>query len=115
MQTETESLAEKRCIPCRGDVPPMDPAAAEGFLRQLSPEWKVVGNHHLERTLHFSDFAGALGFAGRIGEIAEREGHHPDLHISYGRLGVQVWTHKINGLTLSDFILAAKIDKAAVS
>jgi len=115
MTPPEESLSDKRCVPCKGDVPPMTLGAAKAFLQQLSPEWKIVEERRLERIFHFPDFANALRFADRIGEIAEQEGHHPDLHVGYGRLTVQIWTHKIDGLTLSDFILAAKVDKAATT
>ena len=79
------------------------------LLEQLN-QWEAVENHHLKRTFTFEDFVSALGFVNRIGEIAEAEGHHPDLYLAWGRVGVEIWTHKINGLSESDFILAAKID-----
>ena len=103
-------LANRTCVPCRGGVPPLSPEAASELLRQLSSDWKVVANHHLERDFKFPDFVTALAFVNRVGEIAEREGHHPDLHLAWGKVKVVIWTHKIDGLTESDFILAAKID-----
>jgi len=72
--------------------------------------WQVVNDHHLEKSYSFPDFKTALDFVNRVGEIAEQEGHHPDLYLSWGKVGVKTWTHKIDGLTESDFILAAKID-----
>jgi 4a-hydroxytetrahydrobiopterin dehydratase len=77
------------------------------------PQWSVAGDHHIERNFSFPDFKSALDFVNRIGAIAEEQGHHPDVTLSWGRVGVQIWTHKINGLTESDFILAAKIDQSA--
>jgi 4a-hydroxytetrahydrobiopterin dehydratase len=77
------------------------------------PEWKVVREHHVARTFPFPDFKKALRFANKIGALAEEEGHHPDLCVSWGKLGVQIFTHKVGGLTESDFILAAKIDRLA--
>ena len=102
------SLSEKHCVPCRGGVPPLAGAELERLTREL-PGWRVVDGHHLERTFVFPDFRTALDFVNRAGAIAEEEGHHPDLLLSWGRVEVQIWTHKIDGLTESDFILAAKI------
>ena len=105
-------LAEKTCIPCRGGVPPLHGAELEGLKAQTGG-WDVVNEHHLQKTYTFPDFVKALEFVNRVGGIAEEQGHHPDLHLSWGRVGVEIWTHKINGLTESDFILAAKIDRVA--
>lgn len=83
-------------------------------LRDLSlqtPEWRVVDGHHIERDFGFSNFREALDFTNEVGELAEGEGHHPDIYLAWGKVGVKIWTHKINGLTESDFILAAKIDR----
>ncbi len=102
-------LASKHCVPCRGGVPPLDAEAIRPLAAQV-PQWRVVENHHLERTFEFPDFASALGFTVRVGELAEQEGHHPDLHLSWGEVRIEIWTHKIDGLTESDFILAARID-----
>ena len=102
-------LAQKKCVPCRGGVPPLCAEEVQPLLEQLN-QWEAVENHHLKRTFTFEDFVSALGFVNRIGEIAEAEGHHPDLYLAWGRVGVEIWTHKINGLSESDFILAAKID-----
>ena len=104
------SLAEKHCVPCRGGVPPLAGADLDR-LRAEIPEWQVVDGHHLLRTFTFPDFRTALDFVNRAGAIAEEEGHHPDLLLSWGKVEVKTWTHKIDGLTESDFILAAKIDK----
>ena len=75
--------------------------------------WSAINNHHLERELKFADFAGALDFAIEVGELAEVEQHHPDIHLSWGKVRIEIWTHKIDGLTESDFVLAAKIDQLA--
>jgi 4a-hydroxytetrahydrobiopterin dehydratase len=103
-------LAEKHCVPCRGGVPPLNGAQIDALLPQV-PGWSVAGEHHLARTYAFPDFVTALAFVNRVGEIAEQEGHHPDLYLSWGKVEVRIWTHKIDGLTESDFILAAKIDR----
>lgn len=103
-------LAEKNCIPCRGGVPALKGEELAVLARQL-PEWQVVDEHHLRRSFKFSDFRSALDFVNRVGELAEQQGHHPDLFLVWGRVDVTTWTHKINGLTESDFILAAKINR----
>jgi 4a-hydroxytetrahydrobiopterin dehydratase len=102
-------LAAKHCVPCRGGVPPLERDGIIPLLNQLDG-WDVVNDHHLAKSYEFPDFATALAFVDRIGALAEEQGHHPDLHLSWGRVGVEIWTHKINGLTESDFVLAAKID-----
>ena len=105
-------LAEQTCVPCRGGVPPMEAAEADRLLARLDDGWQVVETHHLERAYEFPDFARALAFVNAIGAIAEEQGHHPDVHLSWGRVAVEIWTHKIDGLTESDFVLAAKFDRA---
>ena len=106
------SLADKTCVPCRGGVPPMPWPEVQEFLQQLKPGWHVNPQGHLERLYQFPDFAQALEFVNKVGAIAEAEGHHPDLYLSWGKCKVEVWTHKIGGLTESDFYLAAKTDRA---
>ena len=103
-------LAAKTCVPCRGGVPPLQGPELEKLQREL-PHWRVVDEHHLERAFEFRDFKTALDFTNRIGQLAEEQGHHPDIHLAWGKVTVLVWTHKINGLTESDFVLAAKIDR----
>ena len=105
-------LSEKTCVPCRGGMPPL---TAEQ-IKPLSAEvehWHVISGHHIEREFKFPDFKSALNFTNKVGAIAEEQGHHPDIYLAWGKVAVKVWTHKIDGLTESDFILAAKIDKAA--
>ena len=103
-------LSEKTCIPCRGGVPPLTATEIEPLCQQ-TPDWIVANNHHIQREFRFPDFAAALRFVNQVGELAEQQGHHPDLHLAWGKVEVKVWTHKIDGLTESDFILAAKIDQ----
>jgi 4a-hydroxytetrahydrobiopterin dehydratase len=103
-------LARKHCVPCRGGVPPLAGEALAELQRRL-PSWKVIEEHHLEKSFPFPDFAKALAFVVRIGAVAEEEGHHPDIGLSWGKVDVKIYTHKIAGLTESDFILAAKIDE----
>jgi len=103
-------LASKTCVPCRGGVPPLKGNALEDLQKQVSG-WSVVNEHHITKTFQFPDFRGALTFVNQVGELAEQQGHHPDILLSWGKAEVTTWTHKINGLTESDFILAAKIDR----
>lgn len=105
-------LAGKNCVPCRGGVPPLRGEEIEPLLTQVSG-WRVVNEHHLEKDYAFPDFQTALDFVNQAGGIAEEQGHHPDIFLSWGKAGIKIWTHKIDGLTESDFILAAKIDELA--
>jgi 4a-hydroxytetrahydrobiopterin dehydratase len=103
-------LADQTCQPCRGDVPPLTPEAIAPLAAQI-PQWEVVRGHHLRREYTFPDFATALVFVNRIGIEAERYGHHPDLELAWGRVGVTMYTHKIDGLAEADFVMAAKIER----
>jgi len=105
-----EDLARKKCIPCTAGTPPLKGAALQPFSKQLGEGWKVVEEHHLEKEYTFKNFKQALEFTNKIGRIAEEEGHHPDILLSWGKVKVILWTHKINGLSESDFIMAAKCD-----
>ncbi len=103
-------LAERQCVPCRGGVPPLKGDEIEKLSTQL-PEWQVVNEHHLQKTYKFKDFGETLAFVKLVGELAEQQGHHPDICFGWGKADITLWTHKIDGLTESDFVLAAKIDK----
>ena len=107
-------LAQKSCVPCRGGVPPLQGEELAAFARQV-PGWTVVDGHHITREIAFPDFQTALGFTNQVGELAESEGHHPDISLAWGKVGIKIWTHKIDGLTESDFVLAAKIDRLHAS
>ncbi len=104
-------LSKKSCIPCRGGIPPLKGEELLSFLNKLKPGWEVVEEHHIKKTFTFPNFITALAFTNQIGDLAEREGHHPDINLTYGKVEVMLWTHKIDGLSESDFILAAKIDE----
>jgi 4a-hydroxytetrahydrobiopterin dehydratase len=104
-----EDLASQTCVPCRGGVPPLNGAELQQVLQQV-PQWKAVNEHHLTRAFTFPDFKQALAFVNRVGELAEQQGHHPDILLTWGKAEITLWTHKIDGLTRSDFIMAAKID-----
>jgi 4a-hydroxytetrahydrobiopterin dehydratase len=104
-------LAEKRCIPCQGGVPPLEGAELAVLQEELGGGWRVVDEHHLEKEYHFPDFRDALAFTNRIGALAEEQFHHPDIHLAWGKTRLTIWTHKIDGLTESDFVFAAKADE----
>lgn len=103
-------LATKQCVPCRGGVPPLKGKELAELHNQV-PRWDVIDEHHIVRTFTFPDFRQALDFVNRVGELAEQQGHHPDILLAWGKAEITLWTHKINGLTESDFIMAAKIDR----
>lgn len=105
------TLAEKECVPCKGGVPGLEGEELNRMARELGGGWRVIDGHHLEKEYKFPDFRQALAFTNRVGELAETQGHHPDIYLTWGKVKLQVWTHKINGLTESDFILAAKADR----
>ncbi len=105
-------LANEVCLPCRGGVLPLTRDQIEHLLASLGGDWRVVEEHHLGKLYEFENFARALELVNRIGAIAEEQNHHPDLYLSWGRVEVKVWTHKINGLAKADFVLAAKCDAA---
>ena len=103
-------LAAKTCVPCRGGVPPLKGEELTGLQKQVDG-WNIIEEHHITKTFTFPDFRGALEFVNRVGELAEERGHHPDILLAWGKVDITTWTHKINGLTESDFVLAAKIDQ----
>ena len=107
---EILSLHEKKCVPCEGGIPPLNSTDIESLISQLDDCWEVVEQHHLQRTWSFEDFATALQFVNQAGNLCEQEFHHADFELGWGRVKVIIWTHKIDGLTESDFVLASKID-----
>jgi 4a-hydroxytetrahydrobiopterin dehydratase len=106
------ALAGETCVPCRGGVPPLTSEEIAPLLRELGNGWQVMNAHHLEKEFKFPDFAQALAFTNRVGAIAEEAGHHPDIYLGWGKVRITIWTHKIDGLSRSDFVLAAKLDQA---
>lgn len=106
----SESLADKRCVPCRGGVPPLTTEKIKLFLSQLDG-WDVSDDHHLSKSYTFPDFATALAFVNRVGCEAEEQRHHPDVWLAWGKVRLDIWTHKIDGLSESDFVLAARCDR----
>lgn len=104
-------LADKKCLSCAGGGTPLARPAIQDLQTQLHESWRVVDEHHLARDFDFPDFAQALAFTNAIGAVAEQEDHHPDLLLAWGKVGVTIFTHSIEGLSEADFILAAKIDR----
>lgn len=103
-------LAQQKCVPCSGGVPPLEPQRIEELLPQLDA-WRMNEHGHLARAYRFADFRAAFDLVSRISELAEQEGHHPDIRFGWGYVDIEMWTHAIDGLSESDFILAAKIDR----
>jgi 4a-hydroxytetrahydrobiopterin dehydratase len=110
--TGRQSLAERHCKPCKGNIPPMKSDDLARYHKELGESWNVIGEHHLEKEFKLKDWQEAVFLTDKIAELADQEDHHPDVVLSYGKVKVSLWTHKIDGLSENDFILAAKIDKA---
>ncbi len=109
--SQADDLASRECVPCRGGTPPVAAAERDRLHARLDPGWSILDGRRLAREFRFPDFAAALAFTNRVGEIAATQNHHPDIALAWGRAGVTIWTHVIDGLTENDFILAAKIDR----
>ncbi len=105
------NLAQKDCVPCRGGMSPLKVDEITKLLTELGDNWEAINEHHLKKGFKFPDFRTALDFTNKVAEIAEKQDHHPDIYLSWGKVEITIWTHKINGLTESDFILAAKISE----
>ncbi len=104
-------LASQQCVPCRGGIPPLTRAEIEPLRARVGTGWDVIDDHHLSRLYAFKNLREALDFVNRVGEMAEEQRHHPDILLAWGKARVEIWTHKIDGLTESDFVFAAKCDR----
>jgi 4a-hydroxytetrahydrobiopterin dehydratase len=104
-------LSRQKCTPCQGGVEPLKGQDIDELFKQLSEGWQVIDEHHLEKSYKFKNFVQALDFVNKIGALAEEQGHHPDIFLAWGKVKITLWTHKIDGLHKSDFIMAAKIDR----
>jgi 4a-hydroxytetrahydrobiopterin dehydratase len=107
----SSSLADRKCVPCRGDTPPLKGEMLRKFHIELGDHWEVTNEQRLDRTYKFKNFRQALDFTICVGEVAESINHHPDIYLSWGQVKLTLWTHKIGGLSEADFILAAKADR----
>ena len=103
-------LAKLQCVPCKGGVPALKGNDLLNLLKKLNHDWQVMDEHHLEKEYRFKNFRDALAFTVSVGELAEAQGHHPDIYLAWGKVKLTVWTHKIDGLTESDFIFAARAE-----
>ncbi|MCE5325238.1 MAG: 4a-hydroxytetrahydrobiopterin dehydratase [Planctomycetaceae bacterium] len=104
------SLADRECVPCKGGTPPLQGEEIEQLQEQLGGEWEVVDSKRLTKSWKFKDFRQALDFTIEVGALAEQTGHHPDIHLGWGKVTIELTTHKIGGLSEADFVMAAKID-----
>lgn len=105
------SLRDERCEACTGATPRLDAIEVEALRLELHPDWSVTsGGMRLRRDVRVADFAAALALSVRCGMVAEAQGHHPDLTVAWGRLGIELWTHAVGGLTRTDLVLAAHLD-----
>ncbi|MEK7583555.1 MAG: 4a-hydroxytetrahydrobiopterin dehydratase [Patescibacteria group bacterium] len=109
-------LASQKCVPCEGGTPPLESARVDELAKQINPAWAIVpatatDAMRIRRNFKFKNFVEAMKFVNRVAELAEAEGHHPDLHIFYNKVLIELWTHAVSGLSENDFILAAKIDQ----
>jgi 4a-hydroxytetrahydrobiopterin dehydratase len=109
-ENQTCSLANRDCVPCKGGVPPLKGESLRQYQTELGGNWELIDEQRLEKTYKFKNFREALNFTVLVGELAESVGHHPDIFLTWGKVKITIWTHKISGLTESDFILAAKVD-----
>jgi 4a-hydroxytetrahydrobiopterin dehydratase len=107
----SQALADEPCEACTSDDEPLTGAEYGAYLDELGDEWRVVDDHHLEGTYEFEDFRDALEFTYEVGELAEEEWHHPDIHLQWGEVRIEMWTHKIDGLHRTDFVMAARMDR----
>lgn len=108
----TTTLANQECKPCSQGTPALKGEQLKSLAGQLGKDWKVVDEHHLEKNYTFDNFRSALDFTNRVGEIAEKQNHHPDIYLTWGKVGLKIWTHSVGGLSENDFVLAARADAA---
>lgn len=105
------NLSDKKCVACEGGIPPLETEKVKEYMAELGGGWKTENGKKIKKDFKFKDFKEAIIFVNKIAEIAENEGHHPDIHIFYNQVIIELWTHAVGGLSENDFIMAAKIDK----
>lgn len=104
-------LKKKKCKPCEGGIPRLSDSEIEGYMKQIGDGWKVTSGKKISKEYAFVNYKHTMVFVNRVADLAEEEGHHPDMHVHYGKVIIDLWTHAINGLSENDFILASKIDE----
>jgi 4a-hydroxytetrahydrobiopterin dehydratase len=110
MRKKLEDLIASKCVPCEGNVPPLNVDEVESYLKILKDGWRVINNRAILKSFSFVNYKHTIDFVNKVAAIAEEEGHHPVLHVHFAKVSIEIWTHAINGLSENDFILAAKID-----
>lgn len=111
MKLAKKKLSKEGCVPCQSTTAPVKGVALKRLANKLGRSWKVVKSHHLEREYEFKDFRAALAFTNKVGKLAERVQHHPDIYLAWGKVKLTLWTHKVDGLTEGDFVFAAKVNQ----
>jgi len=106
-----ELLTKSECVPCKGGVEPLKGNDLKELLTRLEPGWELINEHHIEKEYKFKNFRQGLEFVNKAGNLAESQGHHPEIYLTWGRVKIMLWTHKIGGLHKNDFIMAAKLDR----
>lgn len=104
-------LLSKKCVPCEGGMEPFDQKLIEIYLKELGNDWFVLEDRKITKDFQFRKYSQTIDFFNKVAELADAENHHPVMHVYYGKVAIELWTHAINGLSENDFILAAKIDK----
>ena len=104
-------FSKKKCKPCEGSIAPLNSNEVEEYLRHIKADWKVTENNKIFKEYLFVNYKHTMDFVNKVANLAEEEGHHPVMHIYYGKIVIELWTFAINGLSENDFILASKIDK----
>ena len=107
-----EKLAQKQCVPCEGGAAPLKGEQLQQLQRELGEGWQLVDEHHIEKEFNFDSYLEGVNFVNEVAAIADEQNHHPEITLSYGKVKVTLWTHKIGGLSENDFILAAKIEQS---
>lgn len=108
--TDPTPLAHQKCVPCEGGTQPLSFDEVALYSKQLKLPWTFDGNKRMDHEFKFKDFKEAMEFVNQVAEIANGEGHHPDIHIYYNKVLIELWTHNIGGLSVNDFIMAVKIE-----
>jgi len=104
-------LTKKKCLPCEGGMPSLNPKEVAELKNNINTAWQLAQNNKLSREFMFVNFRHTMDFVNKVADLAEMEGHHPVMHVQYGMVVIELWTHAINGLSENDFIMAAKIDR----